>query len=478
MVATAASTQADTYNLAAAALEILDERLAKLAERADRLGVAPMRREVVREFTVEHPVMRERADGRLEDTGLKRLEPRVEVRLVGEPPRLAGWAFLAALEHTDAGTIIRGVPGLQDQVPVQYRTAAAACDHCRTTRPRRDTYVVAAATTGETRQVGSSCLADFLGHANPMAAVWWFQAASRLIADLEDEEGDYHTRVEYGWGLEDVLATAAAVIRGHGWVSRREEEESAGTKVATVEIVRQVLYGTARPRYAWSVAAEARPTDQDRQMAAEARRWVAEELQPTSTYQHNLKTLAQLEVIVDRQFGLTVSMLAIWRQEQARRVERAAQATSRHVGEVGRRQVFTGLTVQHMREQASRAHGYHAAPVTYRYTFIDPAGNLLVWYASNLLHHPAGDQRTVEPGDVVDLRATVKGHELRLPDRGPRYRLRDGGQVWTADRFGPVHTDLTVQQVLDAGGIAETIITRGRVERVQGSAGSTEGGRT
>jgi hypothetical protein len=460
------ATQTGTYDLAAAALGILDERLAKLAKRAGRLGVAPMRREVVREFTVEHPVMRERPDGGQEDTGLKRLEQRVEVRLVGEPPRLAGWVFLAALDHTDAGTIIRGVPGREDQVPVRYRSAVATCDHCRTARPRRDTYVVQHLSTGEVRQVGSSCLADFLGHANPMAAVWWFQAAARLIADLDDEDGEYRTRVEYGWGLEEVLATAAAVIRGHGWVSRRKEEESHGAKVATVEIVRQVLYGTARPRYAWSVDTDARPTDQDRRVAAEARRWVAAELEPTSTYQHNLKTLAQLDVIVDRQFGLAASMLAAWRQEQGRRVERAAAAASRHVGQVGRRQAFTGLTVRHLREQASSGGGYHAAPVTYRYTFADPDGNLLVWYASNPLRDPAGDQRVVEPGHVIDLTATVKAHELRLPDRGPRYRLQGDGELWTVDRYASVRTDLTVQQVLDGGGIAETIVTRGRVHRV------------
>jgi hypothetical protein len=65
---------------------------------------------------------------------------RIPLTLHGETPHFAGWHFLAALEHLDGANILRGVSG--EEIPAEFRTRGPACDHCKVSRRRNDTYVL------------------------------------------------------------------------------------------------------------------------------------------------------------------------------------------------------------------------------------------------------------------------------------------------------------------------------------------------
>ena len=75
----------------------------------------------------------------------------------------------------------------------------------------------------------------------------------------------------------------------------------------------------------------------------------------------------------------------------------ARLAGSRHLGMPGERTDFKGLKV-FMAEPKDTMYG----PATLL-CFEDPAGNVLVWFATGEQPHAVGD--------MVDLRATVKGYE-------------------------------------------------------------------
>ena len=83
----------------------------------------------------------------------------------GEPPRLKDWEFVAVLEHTDEGTVIKRALG-GPEIPDEYRNIDKKCDHCGLSRVRLSTFVVRNTKTGEFKQVGSSCVKDFVGWEN------------------------------------------------------------------------------------------------------------------------------------------------------------------------------------------------------------------------------------------------------------------------------------------------------------------------
>ena len=76
--------------------------------------------------------------------------------------KINGWKFLATLEHTKNGNIIRRAD-LDDliKIPDKYKTCEPYCDHCKTLRDRKDTYLIYNEETKEIKQVGKTCLLDY-----------------------------------------------------------------------------------------------------------------------------------------------------------------------------------------------------------------------------------------------------------------------------------------------------------------------------
>ena len=87
------------------------------------------------------------------------------------------WEFVAELEHTENGNIIRGT-GIYE-IPERYYTGKPVCEHCKSNRFRKNTYIVRNSTTGEFKQVGKSCLMDFT---NGLSA----EAVASYIAFFEE----------------------------------------------------------------------------------------------------------------------------------------------------------------------------------------------------------------------------------------------------------------------------------------------------
>ena len=95
--------------------------------------------------------------------GLTIEEEAFEVELGGDAPSYNGWSFLATLDWDEhAGLVTRCAPGVEVVVD-RDALVAGWCDHCRTTRTRKATYLVRNEETGVQLQVGSSCIKDFLG---------------------------------------------------------------------------------------------------------------------------------------------------------------------------------------------------------------------------------------------------------------------------------------------------------------------------
>lgn len=173
--ATTPATIARTFLVPDENLGSLRLAFAKLAKRAARIGcpvptltIDPTPRDVVQSVPLA--------------PGTGRVYRSWPVTVTGEAPRYQGWRFVAALQHVtqDDGaeaTVLR-VLDSDTPIPAHYREASQVCDHCKAHRRRHATYLVAH-DTGAFKQVGSTCIRDFLGHDSPDSLA----AAAELLAD-------------------------------------------------------------------------------------------------------------------------------------------------------------------------------------------------------------------------------------------------------------------------------------------------------
>ena len=69
-----------------------------------------------------------------------------------------GWKFIASVEHTEKGNIIRAACNIE--VPERYYTSSPICEHCKSKRFRKDTYIVMNEETGENFDYTSSIDSD------------------------------------------------------------------------------------------------------------------------------------------------------------------------------------------------------------------------------------------------------------------------------------------------------------------------------
>ena len=399
-----------TYTMRESRVAVLRTEVEELNRRAEKLGVAPLVLEILRTELREDPQgTMDKKDG----VPTVRKLMVVDVRLAGETPRLAGWALRAVIEPHDAGNVLRSVPGHDGEIPEAYRQAKLWCDHCQTTRYRKETYVLSHA-DGRWAQVGSTCIKDFLGGADPHALAEWLEQVLKLYSTAAqgDPDGGFgcECRHELRWDAIDVLRATALAVRKWGWRSRTKAQEEGG--LATADDVRGLLdppklSGKERTRIL-EIWAEFRE-EGDGATAKEALTWaraLGADGRRLSDYEHNLKTLLTDETVDVRGLGLACSAIAAHARatEKELAFKRWAKIgeNSQYQGEVGKRMELWAEVMSYRALEGQWG-------ATHLYKLVDDAGNLYTWFGSKTLYDTNGCHPRL--GDRVRVKATVKKHE-------------------------------------------------------------------
>jgi len=166
-----------------------------------------------------------------------------EVTLGGDAPSLGGWSIAASVQHLknaetgDWANLISGTPGFE--APVEFRDAPPDCQHCGTKRWRKGSFLVVHE-DGTVRQVGSSCIRDFLGHDCDRMLLWAsfcsfaHDASDCSFGDWDEEDlGERVGRTTHV-PLWPFVEDAALMIAAHGWRSRKQEFEGSPSTLSRV----------------------------------------------------------------------------------------------------------------------------------------------------------------------------------------------------------------------------------------------------
>lgn len=365
--------------------------VAKANKRAAKQGITE-------QFTTKHETKEvKRIDP---NTGLGVVRSMTTFEVVGAPLCFAGWTFVGTITwDSETGlAVTRPVPGTN--VDLSAHRDAQRCDHCHTKRQRKDTYVVArtdGTTHGiaETKQVGSNCMAAFLG-IDPSHALWMLGFEDNLASELDEAFGSYH--VELRPTTTFVLGLASAAVAQYGWRSSQEDKSTASRVWDVIRPPRPNQYNREVIAAADALAASVKAEGSAAQERADAiLAWVrSDDFAGNSEYVLNLKAAVAGETVSERNVNLVVSAVSAWKRANEEAVAKAAAPVSTHVGAVKERLRSLKLEVT-MTRWFEGDYG-----TTTLIGFVDDSGNRFKWFASG--HYD------FEAGDKVVLTGTVKEH--------------------------------------------------------------------
>lgn len=370
------------------------ERAERLHRRAAKLGVPDFRVDISEPYIVKHRVWDDSV-GEWEEVQ----KPMAKVTVIGETLKLPGFVFAARLERIeDAGTVVKVLPG--QTIEERWRTAESFCDHCKTIRRRLVTYIVKDE-KGTESQVGSDCLKDFTGHDLGTVINFNFDLCG-MCEDLECLPPDAKPSC---YGLEFYMTAVASCIRRLGFVSKKAALEYG--KECTSAAASTLIFGMSKH----TVKKENVPNTDDAERAKRCIAWVRESLSEKpnkSDYEHNLALIFSRDIVDFKHMGFAASAIAAWEREVGRQIERERkyqdEKGSAFQGEVGKRQVFKGLTFVYGKEIAGDW------GVRTMCKFRDASGNVFIWWATG--ERIAYDKGTgYEQGRAYDIVGTVKKHE-------------------------------------------------------------------
>lgn len=398
-------------------LNFLQTKLADLNKKATRWKLPPLELKIIKEEDVRDP-------------GANYVTKRYTISITGESPRVQGYEFIAKIEHTDAGNIINVSPDASvKNLPDEFRQADAECDVCHTRRERLNTFVLRKEVDNSLMKVGSGCLKRFL----PAVSVNALINYAHMLEDLRQtiEEGDFD-REDVGGGRSSMkYYDVKSLINVLALAFLAEGRYISKTK-ANVEMI------PSTADFALAILRN-NVTDQETRNKIESMRGKADELTDkildwSKNYDfvgqgednpsmqnlfNNMQVLAHSETANIKNMGYLSALFGTYLRE-TNKAERLANAKpSEFVGTVGAKIEFEA--------KVYRVRTYNGQyGVGYIYALEDASGNKFVWFSSN-------DVGLVE-NETYKFKATVKNH-----------------------------------QVSNYGGHKETIITRAKVTKLDGT---------
>lgn len=368
-----------TYNIPEANFSSFVARIEKLNKRARKLNVEPIVYTVNAEKMVKYVAENH---GVRRDVMMKVFDVSLDIPEI----KLGGWSFVATIDHTEeTGNIVRVSPSFGGVLSAELRTCAPNCAHCRTQRMRSETFIVQNVITKEIKQIGRSCLKDFLGH-----DVVGFLARCEMIALASEAAEESESYGMGGGGLEyytlvEYVACVLRVVDAKGWRSRSAAIPELG-EFASADDAATMMFGMKSRKIAPL-------SDEFYVRSEEVIEWAREYLETEdSDFAHNVRVVIKSDYVKSKNFGFAACVVMLWNKNK---VAQQDQAVSTFIGEVGK-----PIDGQAVVSKFLTFEGVYGR--TYCYLLTTSEGNVIKYTSSKGLD--------VIVGDTVKFSSKVKDH--------------------------------------------------------------------
>ena len=231
------------------------------------------------------------------------------------------WKFIASIEHTPGGNIIKKVSD-EYEVPRRYWDMEPVCEHCHADRHRKYVFLVRNEKSGEWKMVGKQCLKDFTFGLSASAAAALLNGVSEI--------GDYEEPIGGGWGgapqyleVREFLKVAAETIKKFGYI-KVDAESGIPTKIRATsfyDVGCGRLSGKFAEPWEYDMGRVGFDPDAQEELVDNALAWIREK-EASSDYIHNLKLICSSDFANYNKAGFLASLIVTYEKEMGYLAER------------------------------------------------------------------------------------------------------------------------------------------------------------
>lgn len=305
---------------------------------------------------------------------------------------IKGFKFIASIEHTENGNLITKAPDITE-IPHQYRKSGHYCEHCKTDRFRKNTFIVYNEKKKKFVQVGSTCIKDYLGIDVDLIAKR-FEFLHILEGSTKNFESEWYEPI---YPVDIFLATALNVITFDSYISGKKAYESDGCFVATGHRTMRVLngpYGKIDEKTRqWFSERRAYTTDHHTEALAIIE--YIKTLDVKEDYYYNLNLIIKNNHVKYKTSNLAASMIILYRVAMDKMVKKKEYAKSEYIGTVGEKITFEATALKTFWCEGTFG-------TMYINNFVTDKGEKIVCYNSKELS---------DEGKRYKITATVKKHQ-------------------------------------------------------------------
>lgn len=312
------------------------------------------------------------------------------------------WVFVASVNHTSNGNIIRTTNN-SVEIPKRYYDSDSYCEHCKTKRTRKDTYIVYNEKTKEFKQVGKSCLRDFTGGLSSEAIAGYYSFFDSL-ENYQNDTSFFSSRCIRYYPTFDVLLYFAETIKHFGFVKTDNVDKwptayrgldyySVDNNGFLFDVKERKSFRDDMNRVNFNAESK-----ENKELVKKAIEWL-ETQEDNNTYIHNLKTIIKNEYMTSKNAGFLASLFPTYYRAMEREEERNnRRKNSKHIGEIGKKINFDVDNIKFITAWENMYNNY-----TYMYRITDTYGNICIWKKTGGI-----DEETLNKSKKCV--ATVKAH--------------------------------------------------------------------
>ena len=355
------------------------QAIEKIIARLIKKGVNA-RLDVTREAVKDVPVKRITEDRKVENTGRKETVSVVDFTLEVANANLGKWELLGTKERLGDDAIYRG------NIPDEYKNADFSCNHCSTNRRRNKVAIIRHKETAELKQVGYTCLQDFIGtELGTFGAL--IKAIDAIYLQVNYFEDCEYTSHNYYYNVNQFLQIAYNCIVKYGYV-----KNNSVTEMTTTEHILEA-YRSENNDY---VDSDEVDTDLVNKIKNAYSMWAKNHV---SDLTHNVCAILD-QTCVKRIYANYMYFVPTfyinkvkWEARKQKKQAFMATLNNEYAGSVGDK-ITTEATI----ECVTGFDGYYG--YMYVYNFKDVHGHMLVWFTSKDLG--------VDMGDKICISGTIK----------------------------------------------------------------------
>ena len=388
----------ETYKIYEGYMSDLEKKLNRIHKKCEKYG-CDFHYDIVGESYEKV----ERKDG--SKVTVKFIEVEVEGTAI-----INDWEFVASVEHTTGGNIIRCAMA-DVEVPKKYWTSDMYCEHCNTNHKRKYCYIVRNTKTNEFRQVGKTCLKDYTGISAEIATA--YLSLRELFEEVHEhyEDDVYDSNKNY-FKIDEVLAYGAEIINHFGYISKRKVAEAAEEDIVLIPTITKVnqyimadynlIGGSERVAIKDEMDEIGFNKDSDKVITEveNALNWLKEQ-EATDGYMNNLKVICNMEYIEWKHMGILISLLPTYHKTVDDNIKsEKAKAKSEHIGNIGDKINIDCESFELLYVSENWVNSYRCV-LTHVYKITDKSGNVYIWRASRGID---------EIEKIIKVTGTVKDH--------------------------------------------------------------------